>query len=100
MRPSGVVDSIAFACRPVEPRRLDALGLDHAGIQGVDADLARRQLLRQHAGDGIDRALGGGVDRGVRRREVETPEPMLMMLPPPSAKCGTAAASPATAPAH
>ena len=35
---------------------VDALSLDHAGIDGVDAD-----VLRQDDGDGADRGLCGGV---------------------------------------
>ncbi len=46
-----------------------ALGFDHAGIYRVDADLLWAELLCEHAGDGVDRALRSGVDRAVGRGE-------------------------------
>jgi hypothetical protein len=44
-----------------------AFSLDHAGIDGVDPDLLRPELSGEHAGDGVNRALGAGVNRAVRR---------------------------------
>jgi hypothetical protein len=44
-----------------------AFSLDHAGIDGVDPDLLRAQLAGEHAGDGVNRALGAGVNHAVRR---------------------------------
>ena len=52
-----------------ETRGVYALGFDHARVDGVDADLLRAKLLGEDAGDGIDCALGSGVDRGVGRRQ-------------------------------
>ena len=52
-----------------EARGVYAFGLDHAGVDGVDADLLRAEFFREDAGDGVDRALGSGVDRAVRRRQ-------------------------------
>src|SRR5580698_9627020 len=48
---------------------MSALGLDHAWIDGIDPDALRPEFAREHAGYGVDRALGGGVDRRSRRRE-------------------------------
>ena len=67
-----------------DPGRVDALGLDHARVDRVDADLPRAQFLGQRPGHGVDRRLGRAVDRGGRRRRAwTTTELMLMMLPPP-----------------
>src|SRR5882724_7219750 len=49
---------------------LDAFGDDHAGIDGVDADIACAEFLGKCCGDDIHCALGGRVDRGVGRRDV------------------------------
>ncbi len=37
-------------------------GFGEAGVDGVDANLSRCQLLGQDAGDGVDCGLGGRVD--------------------------------------
>ena len=55
--------------RADEAAAVGAFGLDHAGIDGVDPDLLRAELAGEHAGDGVDRALGAGVNRAVRRRD-------------------------------
>jgi hypothetical protein len=44
-----------------------AFSLDHAGIDGVNPDLLRAELAGEHAGDGVNRALGAGVNHAVRR---------------------------------
>ena len=44
-----------------------AFSLDHAGIDGVDPDLLRAEFAGEHAGDGVNRALGAGVNHAVRR---------------------------------
>ena len=41
----------------------------HAGIDGVDADFARTELLGQRSGDGVNRTLCPGVNRRTRRRQ-------------------------------
>ena len=41
-----------------EARGVYAFGLNHAGVDGVDADLFRAQLFREDAGDRVHRALG------------------------------------------
>jgi hypothetical protein len=46
---------------------MHAFSFDHAGIDSVHANLLRSQLARQHTCDGVDGALGAGVD-GRRRR--------------------------------
>jgi hypothetical protein len=69
---------------------VDAFGLDHAGVERVDANLAGSELLRERAGDGVHRALGGAVDEAVPRPSAAT-EPMLMMLPPLGLKWVSAA---------
>src|SRR5580658_2395994 len=48
---------------------VDAFGLDHPGVDGIDADLARAEFLGKRAGDDVDGALGGGVDGGVGRSQ-------------------------------
>ena len=52
-----------------DPGGVHALRLHHAGVDRVDADLARAQLLGQRPRDGIDGGLRGAVDRRVRRRQ-------------------------------
>ena len=49
------------------PPLLGAFGLDHAGSDGVDPDLLWAELAGEHAGDGVNRALGAGINRAVRR---------------------------------
>src|SRR5690606_39453127 len=46
-----------------------AIGFDQAGIDRVGADAARTELAREHAGDGIDRALGAAVDGAFGRMD-------------------------------
>jgi hypothetical protein len=41
--------------------------LSAAGIDGVDLDLLGADLASEHAGDGVNRGLGAGVNRAVRR---------------------------------
>src|SRR6185503_20861765 len=57
---------VLLEVRPDEAGGVRALGLDDAGIDRVDADLARTQLARQDAGNSVDGRLGGGVDGAVR----------------------------------
>jgi hypothetical protein len=44
-------------------------GFDGPGVDGVDADFAGPEFFGERAGDGVDRAFGAGVNRGVRRRD-------------------------------
>ena len=46
-----------------------AFSLDHAGIDRVDPDLLGAELSGEHASDGVNRALGAGVNRAVRRSD-------------------------------
>jgi hypothetical protein len=46
-----------------------AFGLNHTGIDCVDADLLWSQFPSQHSGDGIESSLGAGIDGGVGRCE-------------------------------
>ncbi len=48
----------------MEAGGVGAFGFDHPGIDRVHADLLGPKLARQHAGDGVDCALGSGVDGG------------------------------------
>ena len=58
MRPSGVCATSPFLeVRADETRGVCAFGLNHAGIDGVDADLPSAKLLGEDTGDGVDRAL-------------------------------------------
>src|SRR5437762_6714850 len=41
----------------------------HAGIDGVNADFARTELLGQRSGDRVNRAFGAGVNRRTWRRQ-------------------------------
>src|SRR5436190_339333 len=41
----------------------------HAGIDGVNADFARTEFLRQRPGDRVDRAFCGSINRRTRRRQ-------------------------------
>src|SRR5438105_4150931 len=63
----GLGDRSRLEVRADNARAMRAFGLDHAGIQRVDADLLRAELAGEHAGDSVDRALGAGVNRAVRR---------------------------------
>ena len=68
IRPSGVCASICLRkSLSAMPGRVDALGLDHAGVDRVDADLARAQLLGERPRHGVDGRLGRAVDRRVRQ---------------------------------
>src|SRR5581483_2581595 len=51
-----------------DAERRGARSIDHAGRDGVDADLARPELGCQCPGDRIERALGAGIDRQGRDR--------------------------------
>ena len=42
---------------------------NHAGVERVDPDLARTQLLGEHSGDGVDGAFGRRVNRGIGWRD-------------------------------
>jgi len=48
---------------------VDAFRLDHAGVDGIDADFTGAQLLGEGSGDDIDSTLGGGVDRCIGRSQ-------------------------------
>src|SRR5262249_12186595 len=52
-----------------DPRAMGPFRLDHAGIDRIDANLARSQLLGERPRDGINRRLGGAIDCAGRRRE-------------------------------
>src|SRR5579859_4204613 len=52
-----------------EPGAVRALGFDDAGVERVDADLARTEFAREHAGDRVDRAFRAGVDGAARGRD-------------------------------
>ena len=58
---------VLLEVRPDETRGVRALGLDDAGVDGVDPDLPRSQLPCEDAGDPVDGGFGAGVDRAVRR---------------------------------
>ena len=45
---------------------MHAFSFDHAGIDGVNANLLWSQLARQHTGNGVDGALGAGINGGCR----------------------------------
>ena len=62
-------DQVLFQIRTYDAATVCALGLNHTGIDGVDADLLRSELAGEHTGDGVQRALGAGVNRGIRRRQ-------------------------------
>ena len=53
----------------VEAGGAHPLGYHHPGVDGIDADFARTELLGQCSGDGIDRAFCPGVNRRTRRRQ-------------------------------
>src|SRR6202040_910328 len=52
---------------PDEACGLRAFGIDNAGVDGVDADLTRAKFLCEDASDGVECALGSGVDGAVGR---------------------------------
>ena len=45
-----------------------AFSLNHAGIDGIYADLSRAKFTRKHAGNCVHRAFGAGINRGVGGR--------------------------------
>ncbi len=51
-----------FHLRSDDAGGVRAFGLDHAGKNRVDADLARAELIGEHAGDRVHRALAAGID--------------------------------------
>src|SRR5260221_1088443 len=65
----GLRDSAGLEVGADEACGVYAFGLDHAGGDGVDADLLRAKFVGEDASDGVDRALGSGVDRAVGRRQ-------------------------------
>src|SRR4051812_35327950 len=63
----GAGDRLPFEIAAHDSGRVRALGLDPAGVDRVDPDLTRAQFPGEHAGDGVDGALGGRVyDRAGR----------------------------------
>src|ERR1700739_2521342 len=50
-----------------ETAGMRAFRFDHAGIDGIDADLARPQFLSEHSSDGVNSGFGGYVGGSVRR---------------------------------
>jgi hypothetical protein len=56
-------DGDLLEIRSDETAAVGAFGLDYARADGVDPDLLRAELVGQHAGDGVDRALSAGVNR-------------------------------------
>src|ERR1700693_1864977 len=64
----GLRDDSRLEVGPDEACGVYAFGVDHAGIDGVDADLLRAKLIGEDTGDGVDRALRSGVHRAVWRR--------------------------------
>jgi len=85
IRPSG--DCVSTHLRKslsVKSSGLSAFGFDHSGIEWEFTRILRGpEFLGEHAGDGINRGLGGGVDGSVGGGLIVlTPEPTLMMLPP------------------
>src|SRR5580704_10664065 len=56
-----------FERRSDEAAAVGAFSLDYSGTEGVDPDLFRAELAGQHGRDGVDRGLGAGVNRAVRR---------------------------------
>src|SRR5260221_6248376 len=63
-----------------DPRRVHAFGLDHAGVERVDTDLARPQFLGERPRHGVHRGLGAAVDgsagkprRSGHRADVDEP---------------------------
>ena len=60
-RPAGM--SCRYSVRRSSGKSRGHLGLDQPGRDGVDGDLARRQLARHRLGEADDARLGGGVGR-------------------------------------
>ena len=56
-----------FELRSHEAAAVGTFSLDYSGTEGVDPDLFRAELAGQHDRDGVDRGLGAGVNRAVRR---------------------------------
>jgi hypothetical protein len=65
----GSSDNAFLEVRADEARGLDAFGVNHARVYGVDANLLCAKLFREDSRDGVDGALGSGGDRAVRRRQ-------------------------------
>jgi hypothetical protein len=62
-------DNAFLEVRADEARGLDAFGVNHATVYGVDANLLCAKLFREDSRDGVDDVLGSGGDRAVRRRQ-------------------------------
>ena len=70
MRPRGVLATASFSKSDAdEAGGVGAFGFDDAGVEGVDANALGAELKREHAGDDVDRTLGGGVDGAAGRRD-------------------------------
>ena len=65
----GFGDGILVEIGADEAGGVGAFGFDDAGVEGVDADALGAELEGEDAGDGVDRTLGGGVDRAGGRRD-------------------------------
>src|SRR6267143_367931 len=61
-------DNLLFEIAAEDAGRDKSLRRGTSGRDGVDANFARAQFLRQAARDRVDRALGCGIDDRVRRR--------------------------------
>jgi hypothetical protein len=62
-----VLDGVGFKVGADDAGGVGAFGGGEAGVDGVDADVPGAELLGEDAGDGVDGALGSGIDRGVGR---------------------------------
>src|SRR5262249_42118603 len=50
-----------------DPGRVKSFGLDHSGVDRIDANLTRAQFLGERACDRVHRRLGATVDRRIRQ---------------------------------
>src|ERR1700761_1172926 len=65
----GLCNGALLKIRARDARRFGSFGDGKAWVNRIDANLLGPEFLGEDTGDGVDRALGTGVDRRVRRRE-------------------------------
>src|SRR5271170_5940107 len=63
-------DSALLKFRANEAGGVRAFGFDHSRVDAVDADLPGSEFAGEDAGDGVNRAFGGGVYRASGRSAV------------------------------
>src|SRR5277367_868748 len=62
-------DETLLEIRADEARGGGAFGFYDSGVDGIDANFLGAEFPGKHAGDGVDGAFSGGIDRRIRRSD-------------------------------